>query len=104
MHRRAGFPADLCVEEIPIIVKEASDATYANVDFAIETFRIMGYLPFTRTVLDDANILSSASQEVQQERGKTSSFVSSAKVFLLTPRSPVLLLFKSILLARDQVV
>ncbi len=70
MHRRAGFPADLCVEEIPIIVKEASDAMYANVDFAIETFRIMGYVTFTRAVLDDADILSSASQEVQQERGK----------------------------------
>jgi hypothetical protein len=33
------------VEEIPIILKEASDATYANVDFAIETFCIMGYVP-----------------------------------------------------------
>ena len=57
-------------KEIPIIVKEASDATYANVDYAIETFRIMGYVPFTRAVLDDADILSSASQEVQQEHGK----------------------------------
>ncbi len=58
------------MNEIPIIVKEASDAMYARVDFAIETFCIMGYIPFTRAVLDDADILSSASQEVQQERGK----------------------------------
>jgi hypothetical protein len=72
MHCKAGFPVDLwCVEEIPIIVKEASDATYANVDFAIKTFRTMGYEPFTRAVLDDANILSLASSEVQQERGGT---------------------------------
>ena len=70
MHCRAGFSADLCVEEIPIIVKEASDAMYANVDFAIETFCIMGYVTFTRAVLDDADILSLASQEVQQDCGK----------------------------------
>jgi hypothetical protein len=38
MHHRAGFPADLCVEEIPIIVKEASDATYANVDLQLKHF------------------------------------------------------------------
>ena len=70
MHCNAGFPADLCVEEILIIVKEASDATYANVDFAIKTFCTMGYEPFTCAVLDDANILSLASSEVQQEHGK----------------------------------
>jgi hypothetical protein len=64
MYHRAGFPADLCMEEIPIIVKEASDATYAHVDFAIETCCIMGYVPFTHAVLDDANILSLTSQEV----------------------------------------
>jgi hypothetical protein len=68
MHCKAGFPVDLwCVEEIPIIVKEASDATYANVNFAIKTFCTMGYEPFTPAVLNDAIILSSASPEVQQE-------------------------------------
>ena len=99
MHCNAGFPADLCVEEILIIVKEASDATYANVDFAIKIFCTMGYEPFTCAVLDDTDILSLASPEVE----KSSSLASNAKASLPTQRSPVLLLIKLILFAWDQV-
>lgn len=69
-HREAGIPADLYVEEVVIIVKEASDATYGNVEFAQKTFRLMGYLPFSRAVMDDPDILSSAPAQVQQERGQ----------------------------------
>jgi hypothetical protein len=68
--REHGLPADLTVDEVPIIVKEASDASYANIDFAQETFRLLGYLPFTRAVLDDPEILSTAPPEVQAERGR----------------------------------
>jgi hypothetical protein len=50
------------------MVNEALDAMHTNVDLAIKTFCIMGYEPFTHTVLDDTDILSSASPEVQLER------------------------------------
>ena len=46
----------------------ATDATYAQVGYAKDTLRVMGYSPFTRAVLDDPEILSSASEEIQQER------------------------------------
>ena len=68
--REHGLPADLEPEEIPIIVKAASDATYAIRDFATRTFSELGMLPFTRAVLDDPDILATASPEVQAERGR----------------------------------
>ena len=58
--REHGLRADLEPEEIPIIVKEASDATYANREFALKTLSKLGFFPFTRAVLDDPEILSSA--------------------------------------------
>ena len=46
------------------------DETYANKEYAQKTLRILGYVPFARAVLDDPDILSSAPEEVQTERGK----------------------------------
>lgn len=68
--REAGLPAELTPEEIPIIVKTASDKSYANRDFAVRTLIDLGYSPFTRAVLDDPEILRTASPAVQEERGR----------------------------------
>ena len=68
--REHGLPANLDIEEIQIIVKEASDKTYTNVQFSTDTFALLGYSPFTRAVLDDPEILSSAPPEVQTERAR----------------------------------
>ena len=65
-----GFPADLPTEEIALIVKTSFDAPYANVKFGKQAFSELGYPPFTRSVLDDPEILTSASQEVQTERAR----------------------------------
>ena len=44
--------------------------TYANVEFVQRMFAKLGYLLFTRAVLDDPEILSSAPKEVQIERAR----------------------------------
>lgn len=66
-HREIGLPSDLYVEGMEVITKAATDATDARVEHSKDTFRVMGYLPVNRAVLDDPKILSSASPEIQQE-------------------------------------
>ena len=70
LQREHGLLADLPTEEIVMIAKTASDATYANVEFGKRTFAELGYAPPTRSVLEDSVILSSTLSEVQADRTK----------------------------------
>ena len=68
-----------------MIAKRASGETHVNKEYTQKTLRILGYVPFTRAVMDDPDILSSALEEVQAERGKYWLCAGIARVFLKAP-------------------
>ena len=70
-HRQHGLPADLNTCEIGIVAKEASDATYAQVEYGEKALSELGYVPFIIVVLDHPDILVSARPEIQAERNQT---------------------------------
>jgi len=87
-----------------VIVKTASDATYSNAEFGKRTFLELGYAPFTRFVVGNPAILSSASKEVQAERARILSIrCTSGRVSHETQDQSVLLRIKQISTLLDQV-
>lgn len=57
-------------KEIPIIVTAASDASYADRNFAKRTLYELGMTPFTRAVIDNPDILATTYPEVQADCGR----------------------------------
>ena len=66
-HRQHDLPENLNTFRIVIVAKEVSDTTYTQVEYGKKSSEL-GYVPFTRVVLDYLDILVSARPKIQAER------------------------------------
>ena len=75
------------VEEVIIIVKEASDVPFTEKEYGVATLAELGYSPYNRAVLDHSDVLETASPEIKSQRTQVlimRNDKSSTKSFLLS--------------------
>ena len=66
--RLAGLPIKIRPDEIVIVVKDAVENSFMNVENTLSALSRRGIYPFNRNILMDPQILATAPEDVRQER------------------------------------